>query len=446
MEDDLVNTAEKFIKYGEKLGADEIEIFIQSIKSTSLQNIQGYITTRRGYDMGVGVRTVIGKSVGFASASSIEENTIIETIKTAISIAKNKPEDPDFQGLPDPQSGKGSEGFFDENIAELEMEQITQYSHTIEKTVTSNPNISKFSFALSASVEYFAIANSRGILESDKGTFFTSYVDVKGKKDGQETSGLDFIISRRLNSEELEQLGENAVTRAVKMFGAKKLNQQFTGQLLLENRLTYDILTPLEYNISALNHQNKRSAWLNKVNTKVAGKNITIYDNGTLELGYMTMKVDGEGIPMQNKKIIVNGELKNLIYDSYSARKEGKESTGNGIRRKYNATPVLSATNLVLKPGNKEIDELLAEIERGVFATTFNMGAHMTDPIKGFFSLTNINAFYVEKGEIKYPLSSVNISGNFFEAINNVISIGNDPWTHYKGLFPSILVDNISFV
>ncbi len=446
MESELVNIAEKFVKYGEKLGADEIEIFVQGIRNTSLQNIQGYITTKRGYDVGVGVRAVIGKSVGFASASSIEESTIIETIKAAISIAKNKPEDPDFQGLPDPQRGKNKGGLFDQNIVELQMDQVAQYSRVIEKSVNSNPNISKFSFALSASVEYFAIANSRGILESDKGTFFTSYVDVKGKKDGQETSGLDFIVSRKLDSGELERLGDKAVERAVKMFGAKKLNQQFTGQLLLENRLTYDILTPLEYNISSLNHQNKRSAWLNKINTKVAGENITIYDDGTLEIGYMTMKVDGEGIPMKNKEIIVEGELKNLIYDSYSARKEGKESTGNGIRRKYNATPVLSTTNLVLKPGNKNLDELIAEIEKGVFATTFNMGAHMTDPIKGFFSLTNINAFYVEKGEIKYPLQSVNISGNFFEAINNVISIGNDAWTHYKGLFPSILVDNISFV
>ena len=386
MEDMLLNLAEKVNFYRTKFNADELEFYIQASRNINIQNIQGYITTRTGLDLGIGVRASIGKKVGFASTSGLDIEKIEHTVKDAIKIAENKPEDPDFQGFPDPMKGNKVSGLFDNNVYNADFDYLAKISKELESSAVSDKRISKFSFSLTLSSRFFTVSNTRGILESDRGTFVSGYVDVKAKSNGQETSGIDFYAGRTLDDDKILSLATGAVERATKMLNAKKLDQQFSGQLLLENRIVYDVLRPIEYNISAENHQNRRSNWVNKLGVQVANEKLTIIDDGNIREGYMTMKTDGEGVPMQTKTIIENGVLKNLIYDNYTAKKEGKNSTGNAIRGNYNTTPSLTSTNLILRAGNKNFDELVETVEKGIYATTFNMGAHMTDPVKGFFS------------------------------------------------------------
>ena len=447
MDNDLLQFIEKYSNKSEVYGADELEIFAQITESVSLQSIQGYVTTRSGIDSGIAVRAVVGKSVGFSSASGIGDIILEKTIRDAVKIARVKPEDPHFNGLPDAMDLPRNAGAYDPNLAGLSIDEVVKLSNELEKSARErSPNVKKVEISMSRSVEQFFISNSRGVLDSDKGTFFTAWVEVKAKRDGSETSGLEFVTDRRFDQERIYQMGTGASDRAVKMFDSRKLNESFKGDLLVENKLVYSFLIPLEYNVSALNVQENRSVWKDKKGSKVASDLLTIYDNGGDKYGFLTSKVDGEGVPMQNKVLIEKGELKNFIYDSYTAKKEGVKSTGNAIRRSYNNPPSLSCVNIVIERGNKSLNELVENIDKGVFATTFLMGSHMTNPIKGFFSMTSINSFYIENGEIKYPIKSVNISGNFFEAIKRIKAVGNDIFKHYKGSFPSIVISDISFV
>ncbi|MGQ4892702.1 MAG: TldD/PmbA family protein [Candidatus Njordarchaeia archaeon] len=447
MINELMEISEKFVRDPKKYGANELEIFIQRSENINIRNIQGFITTKAGVDAGVAIRAVVDKSLGFVAISSIDEDSIEKAIKEAVKIARVKPADPDFRGLADPVNISSSSGIYDEELAQLEIEKIAEISNKLERDAREESEcIKKIDLSISRSIEYVAIANSRGILNGDKGTFFSVYIDVKSRKGDEETSGLEYVVDRKFPEEILENMGKGAARRALKMLGAEKLSESFKGDLLVENILVYDLLIPLEYNISALNVQQNRSVWKEKLGEEVANKKMTIVDDGQEKEGYLTMKMDGEGVPMQRKVLIQNGVLKNFIYDTYAAKRVDKVSTGNAFRRSYMSPPSLSCTNIIIPPGNKSLDDLIQNVDKGVYATTFLMGSHMTNPIKGFFSLTSINSFYIENGEIKHPIKSVNISGNFFEAIKNIKEIGSDVRKHYKGFFPSVIIEGISFV
>jgi len=154
-----------------------------------------------------------------------------------------------------------------------------------------------------------------------------------------------------------------------------------------------------------------------------------------------------ECVPTSKKVLIDKGVLKTFVYDSYTAYREGKESTGNAMRRSFESLPEPSTVNIVIESTtNKDVHGLLGEIDKGVYIAGFTMGSHLTDPLRGTFSITSLNAFYVENGDIKYPLKSVTAGGNFFELLKNVISVGSDYRLIRLGKIPSILVDKITFV
>ena len=445
---ELIGIGRKVIEKARDLGADEVEVYLSASDIFSIRVITNYVVTKSGLDAGAGIRVVVGKKVGFASISSIEYDKIIDAVKEAIKIAKTRPEDPDFKHLPDPKRTAGKAGIYDEALEETPISTLIKM---IEKSVKEGFKlgdfIKKIDFSFNRTIGTFAVVNSRGIEVGDKYTRVSSWASVKAEKDGDIVTGSYYYAGRKLESEEIENLGTKAGKRAIRMFGGKRLEKAIKGQMAVENLVVSDFLWPITFNVAANNVQEGRSRFAGKSNEEVAAKKVTIYDDGTLPEGIRTAIIDDEGIPMSKKPLIEKGVLKAYVYDSYTALKEGKESTGNAFRRNYETAPVPFITNLVIKETSRaNINDLILKIDKGVYISGFTMGSHLTDPIKGTFSITSLNAFYVENGEIKCPLKSVSASGNFFELLRNIIEVGSDYKITYYGKIPSILVDGVSFI
>ncbi len=445
--DELLSLGETVLNKAKKFGADEIELYLQKSYTANMRIITEYITTRTGLDVGVGIRVVVGKSVGFYSISTLEEDKILEGVKKAINIAKNKPADPKFKQLPDPVRGFGKKGPFDKNLASMDISELVNYSgEVIKRCYGEIEDIKKIDFSLTRTFGGFAVVNSRGINVGDSGTFLVAYCDVQLPPSKDNAKGIEVYIDRRWDEEKFFKLAEGSTKMARESIGGKKLEEPFEGQMLLANEAVSNYIVPLIYNISALNVQEGRSRFRESLGKKVASEKLTILDDGQIENGFRTALSDDEGIPMKTKSIIEGGVLKTFIYDSYTAYRENKESTGNGIRRGYSSEPSPSTTNIVIKGlTNKGLEDLISEVDKGVLVRGELMGAHLTDPIKGTFALTCLNALYIEGGEVKYPIKAVSTTGNFFEMINNIITIGSDYFTSWLGVFPTILVDKIHF-
>lgn len=445
---ELIEIGNSVIKKTKEFGLDELELYLSATNRFSLRIITNYVTTSTGLDQGVGIRAIIGKRVGFTSVSSLNREKIEEAVKIAAKIAKTRPGDPDFHHLPDPQRSTNKGGVFDEEVVSIEISDLVNLSSvSVKNGFNSSENVEKIDYTLGRVIGSFAVVNSRGIADGDKYTLIYSWSTVKAKKNDEVTTGSEFFVSRRMNKDEIINVTIKAVENAEEMFNGKKLSKAITGQLVLYNAVVQDFIWPLEFNVSARNVQDGRSRFIKKIGERVGSDNFTVISDGTLQDGIRTSRIDDEGVPTRRLEILENGVLKSYIYDSYTAHKEGKVSTGNASRRSFESPPAPSFNNIyIVNTFAGNVDDLVREVDKGVFIKGFTMGSHLTDPLKGTFSITSLNAFYVESGEIKYPLKSVSASGNFFELIEKVIKVASDYRLTFSGKIPSILFDGVAFI
>ena len=161
--------------------------------------------------------------------------------------------------------------------------------------------------------------------------------------------------------------------------------------------------------------------------------------------GLRTWAFDGEGVPHQKTALVERGILRNFLYDNYTAKKEGKESTGNASRAGYLSTPDIEPTNFHIVPGNKTPDQLLSEVDDGLIIY-YLQGAHSSNPVSGEFSVVATPAWKIKKGEIIHATRGVMLAGNIFEVLKNVSAIADNERKMGQLISPWILVENVKVI
>jgi len=441
--DDLLAFADTIVKKAVSRGADEAEAFVSSSTNVECQIQGGILTTREGVDEGVGVRIVNGKSVGFASVSSLDEKQTDEVISKALSLAKIAPEDPKFHQLPDTIKRGTRSGAFDETIVTLDSAHLMKESaKAVQEAMQTDKRVSYVDGFSSLGYGTFSVVNSRGVNAGDKSTGIGASIFVKAENVGEVKLGYGFVVSRKYC--DFEGVGGNLAKNVLSYFGAKPLETTFQGTVIFENKIVNDLFSGfLGYSISALSVQEKRSFFADKLGKQVASKDLTIHDDPQLREGIRTSKCDHEGIDVLQKTIIEDGILKNYLYTSYSAYIDNVESTGNAIRGGFHGLPRTSPSNITIQ-GNKNLEEMISEVEKGVFVKEYVMGLGHSNIITGDFSIVAPTALLIEKGELKHSLNAITIGGNFFQTLKNLQAIGNDPILTQNGKIPTIAVKNLT--
>jgi PmbA protein len=476
-ENELLEIGTKAVKHAQELGADEAEAFVYTEDQTTVTLVGGIFASRSGVvkglkgtfarlaefwikkkglpmitsgiKAGVGIRSVVNKAVGFCSVSNIEEKKILEAAEEATKIAKIRPPDPNWVSLPGSRKPLSEGGVFDKRVSQLEIEDILEFcSGSCVAMGDFDKRIVQALVMASATSAAFATINTNGVEAFDKRTAFTAYFEVKAKSGGEEAlSGEEF--TSRSYSEDFYPLARSASKRAIESLGKKPLPQKYAGTVVFENTSWNELFSVIfPGGISALNVQESRSVYKGKVGTVVAKETVSIMDDGTLHDGFGTMKIDDEGVPMQKKSIIEKGVLNGFLYDQYTAKREGRESSGNASRQfgaasPYANQPVIRPSNLVFLPGTAALDDLLSQTGNGVLVKGSLTGALMSNVITGDFSVSANNAFKIQKGEVAYPLKPCTVAGNLYEALGSVAAVGNDARSFRSVICPSLMVDKI---
>jgi PmbA protein len=198
----------------------------------------------------------------------------------------------------------------------------------------------------------------------------------------------------------------------------------------------------LAASVQADSAQKGKSMLAGKMGQQVASQAFTLVDDASYEEGIAGFPFDGEGVPAQRNIIIENGELKGFLYDTYSALKEGRKSSGNGIRGSFRSLPVIGTTNFMLSPGTERPDSMIAAIENGFYVTEV-MGMHTANPISGDFSV-GAAGIMIEQGRLTYPVRGVTIAGNLIKLLHDVETVGNDLRFYGGKAAPTIRLKNIS--
>jgi TldD protein len=166
------------------------------------------------------------------------------------------------------------------------------------------------------------------------------------------------------------------------------------------------------------------SAFSGRIGQRVAAKGVTVLDDGTLPDRRGSLNVDDEGHASQRNVLIEDGILRGYIQDSLNARLMKVKPTGNGRRESYAHVPMPRMTNTYMLGGDKDPQEIVAGIKKGLYATNF--GGGQVDITSGKFVFSASEAFWVENGKILYPVKGATIIGNGPDALTRVSAIGND--------------------
>ena len=166
------------------------------------------------------------------------------------------------------------------------------------------------------------------------------------------------------------------------------------------------------------------SVYSGRIGEQVAARGVTIIDDGTLDARRGSLSIDDEGTPSQRNVLIEDGVLKAYMQDRQNARLMGVPPTGNGRRESYDATIMPRMTNTIMLGGDREPEEIVSSIKRGIWAVDF--GGGQVDITSGNFVFQCTEAYLVEHGKVIAPVKNATLIGHGPTALSNVEMIGND--------------------
>jgi len=166
------------------------------------------------------------------------------------------------------------------------------------------------------------------------------------------------------------------------------------------------------------------SAYSGRIGEQVASKLCTVVDDGTLPERRGSLSVDDEGTRTQHTVLIENGILKGFMQDKMNARLMGMPETGNGRRESYAHLPMPRMTNTYMLPGDSDPAEIIASVDKGIYAVNF--GGGQVDITSGKFVFSANEAYLIENGKIGAPVKGATLIGNGPEAMNKISMVGND--------------------
>ena len=167
----------------------------------------------------------------------------------------------------------------------------------------------------------------------------------------------------------------------------------------------------------------RRSSYLvDQLGKEITAPSVTIIDDATMEDGLASRPFDAEGVRSAPLTIIENGVLKTYVCDSYAARRLNLSVTGNASRS-YQVGPGVGASNLYMKSGRTDPKEIVGLVKNGLYLT--EMFGSGVNAVTGDFS-QGASGFWIENGEITFPVQEITIAGNVLKVLRNVQAIGND--------------------
>jgi PmbA protein len=183
--------------------------------------------------------------------------------------------------------------------------------------------------------------------------------------------------------------------------------------------------------------QRGRSLFADREGDEVAHPVLRLADDGVHPDGPASAPFDGEGSPTRRTTLIEDGRLLTFLFDTRTARKAGRETTGNAVRGSYRGPPSVSTTNLVLEPGEASLEELARRAGDGLYVTDV-AGLHSgVNPVSGTLSV-GASGRLIEGGELGTPVRELTIAGDLVTMLRSVQAVGSEArWVPFGGMVRS---------
>lgn len=271
---------------------------------------------------------------------------------------------------------------------------------------------------------------SNGFEGESKSTWFSVSAEVAVKGEGEARPSSYWHESALFYDKLVKSgIGARALERVLQKLGQKKAaSGKYT--MVVDPMNASQLVGPLLDAIYGSALQQKNSFLLDKINTKVGSDVLNLMDEPHLIGARGARYFDSEGVATQRRPIFEDGVLKTYFIDTYNSRKMGMAPT------------VSSPSLLVLKPGNKNLDGLIADVQKGILVTGFNGGN--SNSSSGDFSY-GIEGFLIENGKLTQPVNEMNVTGNMLTLWASLTAVGNDPRLSSSWRIPSLVFEGVDF-
>ncbi len=360
----------------------------------------------------VNIRVVKGKRIGVASTDRIhDEDSLKNLVKTASMIADFQEENPNYRGMPGPAPIQDVNAFC-EATAAYSPSQRANAVKTLVDICDKDSIIASGSFKTEEGE--LAIANSNGVAAYFPNTAAeVSTVVMKGEQCGYAAASSNHVADIHITS-----IAEEAADVCRRNANQVEV-EPGKHDVVLHPYAVADLISMMcALEFGALSMQEGRSFMSEKMGQKVFSDSLTVWDDG-LDTSGMPLPFDFEGVPKQKVVLIEDGVAKNVVYDTATARKEGKESTGHGLPAGNTWGPV--PINMFMKPGSDTLDGLVSKVKRGLFVTRFHYINPYLDLKKAVFTgMTRDGTFMIENGSMTKAVKNLRFTMSMIDAFKSL--------------------------
>ena len=424
-----------------KAGADSGDaVYVCSSSLSIAQRLAKAEKLERSENSDIGLRVFVGKRQAIVSTSDFAPATLDEVVARAVAMAKVVPEDP-YCGLADPDQLARTVPELDiYDASEPTAETLIDWANRAEDAARAVDGVSNSEGAEAGwGRAVVTVVATNGFAHTYSSSHFSlSAAVLAGTGTGMER---DYDYTGAVYAKDLmapEAVGRSAGNRAVKRLNPRKVS---SGQfpIVYDPRVARSLVSHFANGVNGAAIARSTSFLKDSMGKPVFGPGITIVDDPHRQRGLRSKPFDGEGVANMRRKVIDDGTLTTWFLDLRSARQLNLTSTGHASRSS-GSPPTPSPTNLYLEPGPVDPSGLMADIKQGIYVTEligFGVNGLTGDYSRG------AAGFWIENGQIAYPVSEITIAGNLREMFKN-LSHANDLTYRYGIDSPTLRVDGMT--
>ena len=378
-------------------------------------------------DQGVGVRAISGEKTGFAYSDEIVLPALTDAATAARAIAKSGGDGKlqawnrqDVNALYVPEAPMDSMPSEDKVALLKKIDEICR---------RKDPRVKQVIAGLSGSHTSILVASTDGTFAGDIRPLIRLNINVivedkgkleKGSAGGGGRFGYEYFQNDDLLNEYIDDAIQQALTNLEAVAApagsmSVVLGPGWPGILLHE---------AIGHGLEGDFNRKGTSTFSGRIGERVASPGVTVVDDGTIENRRGSLSIDDEGVPTECTTLIEDGVLKNYMQDKLNAGLMGMPVTGNGRRESYAHLPMPRMTNTYMLAGDRDPEEIIASVDKGIYASQF--GGGQVDITNGKFVFSASQAWLIENGKLTAPIKGATIIGNGPDVLTRVSMIGNN--------------------
>jgi TldD protein len=421
-------TAESVIDHALSLGADFAELFVEKNETNVVSTLSDEVqSVQSGINFGIGLRLVYGTKVLYGYTNKTDQD---ELLRIASVLAARDLRDPvstlesfDLSPVPDIHPARKILS------VDAEIESKVAYLMAADRAArAAGEQISQTRGSCMQREQTVEIFNSDGLYTTDRRNYIRALLTAIASDGNEQATGswndgglLGWEIETGIDP---RKTGEEAARQALVNLTAKPcpsgrmpviIGNGFGGVIFHE---------ACGHLLETTSVAKKASVFHDQMGEMIASPIVNAVDDGTMANEWGSINIDDEGMPTQRTQLIKDGQLTNFLTDRIGAQQTGYARSGSGRRESYKYAPASRMRNTFIEPGDAKMDDMIASIDKGIYAS--HMGGGSVQPGTGEFNFAVTEGYYIENGKIQYPVKAATLISTGPKVLKEISMIGRD--------------------